>query len=794
MKKDWLNFTLLLAVAGVCFTASVVGAEPPAAGEVVRGPFWSGTVRGKGRNEIIADKGIVITVGTDSKAHVCYDTDLMRLSLAWTGDFLEFGSTLTRIEWPPPPQVKGMPVFGTRPGPGWAKEGSLDDPRPNHQGPLPKDWAHFEGIYVHGARVVLKSRVGGVEVLETPGFENAGGQPVFMRTFQWSRSTGGQTLVLADGVEGSTLATDFAGDAGPAVITLAGGKPLAIGGINLPEGTRLETIAGGRVALKLARVNANQPFSLAFSPQTDPAGFVAIRKTQVTDLHQLTQAGPPHWIEPVVTKGVLGTGDEPYVVDTLTEPFPNPWNARTFFGGFDFFSDGRAAICTFHGDVWVVSGIDESMEKLAWRRYAAGMFQPLGLKIVDDTVYVLGRDQITRLHDLNHDGEADFYENFNNDIVVTPNYHEFALDLQTDSRGNFYFAKGSPWEPDVTSPHQGTLIKVSRDGLKFEVFAAGFRAPNGMTVGPHDEITVSDNQGHWMPASKLNWVKEGGFYGMTPAAQRELTLRYPDGREIRLNPSIPAERRKYGLKGWDGQMPIPTGYDEPLCWLPMNMDNSSGGQVWVTGGKWGPLKDHLLFMSYGKCTLFEMMMEQVDGVAQGGMVQFPLRFYSGLMRGRVNPRDGQVYVCGLKGWQTSATRDGGFYRVRYTAKPVHMPSALHVAKNGVEITFTSPLDVTVATDVENYSVEQWNYLWSGNYGSPEVSVNHPGEQRHDKVQVNSVRLSANRKTVFLEIRELKPCDQMKIKFNIAAEGGVPISSEIYNTVHRLGPEKRLATK
>jgi glucose/arabinose dehydrogenase len=134
-----------------------------------------------------------------------------------------------------------------------------------------------------------------------------------------------------------------------------------------------------------------------------------------------------------------------------------------------------------------------------WKRYATGLFQPLGLKIVDDIVYVLGRDQITRLHDLNHDGEADYYENFNNDTVVTSNYHEFALDLHTDRAGNFYFAKGAPWEPEVMSPHQGCLFKLSKDGSKLEIIATGFRAPNGMTVGPGDEITVSDNQGHWMP-------------------------------------------------------------------------------------------------------------------------------------------------------------------------------------------------------------------------------------------------------------------------------------------------------
>ena len=59
-----------------------------------------------------------------------------------------------------------------------------------------------------------------------------------------------------------------------------------------------------------------------------------------------------------------------------------------------------------------------------------------------------------------------------------------------------------------------------------EIIATGFRAPNGMTVGPKDEITVSDNQGrYWMPSSKMDWIEKGGFYGMTPAAHRKLEMK-----------------------------------------------------------------------------------------------------------------------------------------------------------------------------------------------------------------------------------------------------------------------------
>ena len=83
--------------------------------------------------------------------------------------------------------------------------------------------------------------------------------------------------------------------------------------------------------------------------------------------------------------------------------------------------------------MWVCSGIDEKLEKLTWRRFASGMFQTLGLRIIDGKVYTLGRDQITRLHDLNADGEADFYENFNNDVAITPGFHEFQFDTAPSS-------------------------------------------------------------------------------------------------------------------------------------------------------------------------------------------------------------------------------------------------------------------------------------------------------------------------------------------------------------------------
>jgi hypothetical protein len=226
----------------------------------------------------------------------------------------------------------------------------------------------------------------------------------------------------------------------------------------------------------------------------------------------------------------------------------------------------------------------------------------------------------------------------------------------------------------------------------------------------------------------------------------------------------------------------------------MNQDNSSGGQVWTMSDKWGPLKNHMLFMSYGKGTIFHVMQEEVDGVTQAAMVRMPFKLRTGVMRGRVHPKDGQVYLCGLRGWQTDGVDDGAFYRVRYTGQPVHMPVDMRVVKEGVRITFTSELSPGEAGNVENYDVEQWNYKWSAEYGSPEFSPSDPKSKKHDKVTIQSAKVSTDRKTVLLEIPEIKPVDQMRIKFRIAAADGTPIAHEIYNTIHRVGGKGDLTSK
>jgi hypothetical protein len=186
--------------------------------------------------------------------------------------------------------------------------------------------------------------------------------------------------------------------------------------------------------------------------------------------------------------------------------------------------------------------------------------------------------------------------------------------------------------------------------------------------------------------------------------------------------------------------------------------------------------------------MHSVLRDVVDGVHQGATVQFPgLTFLSGSGEAEFNPKDGQLYVVGLDGWQTGAVQDGSLQRVRYTGKPVHMPSSFRVMANGLEIGFSEPLDKQQLAEAKNYRVEQWNYRWTSTYGSFHYSVNDPNKVGHDSVEVLSVSVSADQKTVFLKTKPLRPVDQVHVHIDSATQTGRPVAFDVYGTIKRMRP-------
>ena len=740
------------------------------------------TLKGKG---LTTNKGIAIQLG-DKEGGALFDTDLCRWSGGWTGDYITYRGVIfdgahgpnasiaktrkVKLAGVSTDKLQGATtekeitvnvLFETNPSPTWSKGGSFADPRSLPKGdgaakvpfgPLPKDQVKFKGTYVSGDNVVVAYTVGTASLLEMPALEKVNDVQVLTRTTNVLSAGAGSSNILWAGTGEVTLPEKNV------IVIKDGENRTVITGVNLPPGIEVDG-SKSEALLNVSSFAAGAAFKISYAKGSaaDEAKLIAAAKGAAApaDLRPLTKGGAQRWKEIVSSKqtaGKVGENDA-YVVDTIEVPFNNPYKAWMRIGAFDFMKDGRIVVGTWSGDVWMVSGVNKDFTGEAkWQRVATGLFQALGVKVVNDLIYVHGREGITRLHDLNGDGEMDYYENFNNDIQTTPGFHEFAFDLQTDSKGNFFFAKGGPvnsggrgFQP--FSDHAGAILKLSPDGQKLEVFATGVRAPNGISVGPGDVVTTGDNEGSWVPKCYVHIVKPGESVTVADLAHMENK---------------------------------PTDYSRHICYMPKDVDNSGGGQAWV-GKNWGLAEGTMLHMSYGTCSLYGVMQENIGGMVQGGVYKFPLKFESGTMRARFSPIDGQLYITGLKGWQSSAAKDGMLQRVRYTGKPVTFPAQLNVKPNGVNVAFTGELDPSTAGDVGNYSVRQWNYKWSSDYGSGEYKTD--GSKGMETVEVKSAKLAADKKSVFLEIDGVQPVNQMEIKFNVKSASGATIPDRIISTIN-----------
>lgn len=746
MSRTFLAVTILLSMsilAGEPAKKEPAKGEPAKAGpklnrkvdklaaEMDYGPFLHMHCGDGGTN--IAFKGIIIPLNKERTANICFDTELLRVSHAWTGAWMALAGRQFADNNNDYPLLDGTIQYATGITPGWALSDKRDDPREGKDGakdgPLPKEWGRYSGLHVNGDQVTLEYVALGAQVYESYSSAKEGDDTVLIRTITVAPSTKDMGLLLCEKTPMTAKPTGTA-------LTQADGINARLD----DSDTRTYLMIPAHTTPLQIAVHATAGKGLKV--KVDP-----IAKT----MEQLKPAaGAPRYPQILETKGeVSAVADQSYVVDTLAAPTDNPWKSWLRFTGLDFFKDGRAALSTWNGDIWVVSGINDKLDSLKWKRYATGLHGPMGIKIVDDIAYVSCKDQITRLKDTNNDGEADYYENFNNDCFVTTNFHEYCFDLQTDKEGNFYFAKGSAiWAGSQRmTAHAGSVCKVSKDGSTFEALCSGLRAPNGLSVGPNGEIICSDNQGNWTPLCPLNFIEKGKYYGFVGQGQQ------------------PKEREK------------------PICWIPHTMDKSTSGQVWIDDDRWGPFKGHLFAVSYD-CAVEKVYLEKVGTQWQGGVMKLPLpKFSSGLMRARFNPTDGQLYSAGLRGWSSGAAKEQVFTRVRYTGKAVHMPLTVKTRKGGLDITFTGTLDPASVNDAQNVGAEWYMLKRSGGYGSGEFLVSDPAKKGREAVEIKSMKLLPDGKTIALDIPTLKPVDNIILKFRLKAADGAAINQELAYTIN-----------
>ena len=418
------------------------------------GPSLMATCEVGGNGLNFAYKGIAVRLDpgqggvSRGSAWMLYDHDTLRLSAAWTGrGFIDWNGINFNGRHQVHPRIVGRVHVDNPDGPGWENPENSGSPDPRvlgrdgrRYGPLPRSWAHYKGLYHHGDQVILAYTVGTTNVLESPWREIDPAQPnvpIFTRTLEIGPTTADLSMRVAP----AKVAVSLVGE-GPGRLGLRNGFTV----LSVPRSMSSRVV---KVLMSSGGAKALDAYAAASAPSTS--------------LEPLTHGGPRRWPDAIKTQAVIGRDDGPFAADVLTVPDNNPWLCQMRPSGFDFLPDGRrAAVCTWDGDVWLVDGVDEPSRGLSWQRIASGLFQPLGLKIIEGRIYVGCRDQIVCIRDLNGDGETDFYECFNSDHQVTDHFHEFAMGLQVDAEGNFYYAKAARHGLTAVVPQHGTLLRVGK--------------------------------------------------------------------------------------------------------------------------------------------------------------------------------------------------------------------------------------------------------------------------------------------------------------------------------------------
>lgn len=663
------------------------------------------------------------------KAWMIFDHDVMRVAGALTGQgFIDWQAILFNGKHNISPRTIGNLHLSNPSGPGWANPatGSFKDTRFKARdgrrfGPLPRSWAHYKGLYRFNNKEIISYTVGNSSVLETFGLEEYEHMPIFTRTLNITASSSTLKMRVAPLSNSVAIIGDDA--------SLKKSDSLYI--VEIPKGKA--------VKIKILISDAGNKLNEYAKQSAVPASLI-----------DMTKGSPAQYQEILTTFITKGENQGPFEVDLLSPPFNSPWKNQLRLSGIDFMKDNnKAVICSTDGDVWLLTGLTENTGKLTWQRIASGLFQPLGIKVINEKIFVTCRDQIVRLNDLNGDHETDFYESFNSDQQVTDHFHEFAMGLQADKEGNLYYAKSARHAREALVPQHGTLIKVSSDGSKTEIIARGFRAANGVCINPDGSFIVTDQEGHWNPMNRINWVKKGRFYGNM--------FSYDPPKDS-----------------------TDSGMEQPLVWVEKKNDQSPSELLWIDSKKWGPLNGSLINFSYGYGKIFIVPFEKNNQSIQGGIFELPVpRFSTGIMRGRFNPADGDLYVCGLSAWGSTQTLQlGGLYRVKFRddGKTI-IPTGLHATKNGISIQFTHAPDQKTALDTSNYKIETWDLLRSRRYGSDHYNTK--------SLKVTKAELSSDGKTLFLSIPAIKPTQVMEINYQLKDASGKEVNGLIQNTIHYL---------
>jgi len=448
---------------------------------------------------------------------------------------------------------------------------------------------------------------------------------------------------------------------------------------------------------------------------------------------------------------------------------PIPEGMSMEAGAFADLPDGRIAIGTRRGDIWLASGLHEKHPRPEFKRFAAGLDEVLGLDYRDGVFYVTQQTEVSKIRDTDGDGRADDFETLS-DHWGYNNYHEYAVGSKLDPEGNIWVALCLSKSYYSTELFRGWALKITPDGRTIPV-ASGIRSPLGVGPNAAGEMFYAESQGPWNGSCSLKHLKPGGFMGH-PASFKW----YPQAPNMGPAPAVPNSPSRLEIE----RRRIPQLVPYAVVFPYRKMGQSISGFVLDrTGGRFGPFTGQIFIGDYSLSIVMRATMEKINGVWQGAC--YPFR--EGLATGILNvhfTRKGQLLTGGTnRGWPVRGARNNVLQRLDWTGRTPFELKEINALPDGFKLSFTRPLDRVAAADPASYQIETFTHIYRQAYGSPEVDQTRP--------VIQSASVSSDGREVVLRVKGMVQGHVHEFTLSGVKDdrGASPVHQKAYYTLNEI---------
>ena len=446
------------------------------------------------------------------------------------------------------------------------------------------------------------------------------------------------------------------------------------------------------------------------------------------------------------------------------------------------------------GEVFRVTGLigNRDRREIRAERLMGNLYEPTAIAIHAGKIYIGEKDKISRLEDRNGDGK---YTSDEKVVLIDglsePNFHTYTVGFEVLKReGKNYLAGNLTTMIKLGGSRAVNYAKNSkvRRGSTFllgpitgaedpaevdiSFVAGGYRTPNGIAVGPSDEIIVTDNQGVFNPSNEFIRLTRGSFYG-------HYLLNEKNGVLAAFQPS-----------GVDAEIGGSRYQTPPTVHLPQGILHRSPTQPEIIEGLKGPMAVYNGQWLVGDLTLgriSRVFLEQVEGIWQGAAFRHSgghdPKGESGFTAGPnrlVRGPDGHIYLghIGHGGLWRFLPKKGedrkpnwGLQRLS-SVVPGDIPSdfnemvAVRDIPGGLKVEFFRPLEAAQLDDLK-LAIRQWTYVPTNGYGGRNFGT--------EDLSAASRKLSSDGRHLRLEIpgiRDNSPPFITKNKYSNANVGWV----------------------